>query len=257
MWDQFLRDNPGAYGFGQRAHVQASPETGGEVVKTGLIAIRSLIRKSPSIELSIIAGEINHQLRSALDHLVYQLVLEAGGTPHGRNAFPIYDDERQFIGQVERRRRSTDRPGPLSGLDPRSEAWALIKRAQPYQRGDCADNLTLLRDFSNADKHRELWAFAAYPEPDDLEKLVHWNPDAILLEKDFRFQPGDPFEDETVVMSLRFDPHGPESNVDVRGQLPLEIAFTDGNPETTHSGSLAGAYTCVAKIVADAAAHFR
>ena len=41
-------------------------------------------------EASLIAGEIIQNLRSALDHLAYQLFLRAGGTGAGKNIyFPI------------------------------------------------------------------------------------------------------------------------------------------------------------------------
>ena len=45
------------------------------------------------IEWSVRLGEIFYNLRSALDHLVWQLVLANGQTPRRHHAFPIVKDE--------------------------------------------------------------------------------------------------------------------------------------------------------------------
>jgi hypothetical protein len=50
---------------------------------------------------SILAGEVLHNLRSALDHAVYELVILNTGTPppsksRSRNQFPIFVDAAEF-----------------------------------------------------------------------------------------------------------------------------------------------------------------
>src|SRR5438128_1457871 len=39
----------------------------------------------------VAVGDIVHNTRSALDHLVYQLVVLAGAQPHNGHQFPIFD----------------------------------------------------------------------------------------------------------------------------------------------------------------------
>lgn len=45
--------------------------------------------ESPPIMLSVLVGEVVHQLRSALDHLAYALVQAAGNCPTRFTAFPV------------------------------------------------------------------------------------------------------------------------------------------------------------------------
>ena len=47
-------------------------------------------------DYSIRIGEIAYNLRSALDHLVWQLVLANGACPSTNNALPIYQDEEKY-----------------------------------------------------------------------------------------------------------------------------------------------------------------
>ena len=52
------------------------------------------VQREPPLELGVIAGDFAHNLRSGLDHLIYQLaVLDTGGDPPNRTGFPIFEDE--------------------------------------------------------------------------------------------------------------------------------------------------------------------
>jgi hypothetical protein len=68
----FYATNP--FKFSGKADLQA-----GKVVYT-----MDSVKDAPD-EASLIAGEIIQNLRSALDHLAYQLFLRAGGTGAGKN----------------------------------------------------------------------------------------------------------------------------------------------------------------------------
>lgn len=96
------------------------------------------------VDLSVRTGEVLYNLRSALDHLVEQLVLANGGKPTPKNQFPICDDEGEWP------------PGrTLEGVSPRHEE--AIKSHQPFQASDMErDPLRILRKLSNRDKHRHL-----------------------------------------------------------------------------------------------------
>lgn len=72
--------------------------------------------------LGLLVGEVVHQLRSALDHLAYALVLAAGNTPTRSTAFPV----------------RTARPATRLRVDGGVTAAALtaIEDFQPYLRRD-------------------------------------------------------------------------------------------------------------------------
>ena len=100
------------------------------------------------IEWSVRLGEILYNLRSALDHLVWQLVLTNGKKPGLRNAFPIVKCKSKW-------QRATKR---LKGVKPRVEA--VIERLQPYTGGlgfpFDVRNFWNLHTLCNIDKHRHL-----------------------------------------------------------------------------------------------------
>jgi hypothetical protein len=45
------------------------------------------------LEWSVIIGEIVHNLRSALDHSIYELTCIENGNPLGKTEFPIFENE--------------------------------------------------------------------------------------------------------------------------------------------------------------------
>lgn len=101
----------------------------------------------------IILGDWAHNLRSSMDHLLWQIVLACGGTPGEHNQFPIYDDPDTFDDRVKKP-FSRGRRCCLSGVN--QEAFDLIESYQPYQGNDGsrAHVLAIVRDLNNADKHR-------------------------------------------------------------------------------------------------------
>ena len=93
------------------------------------------IEPPPSIprRWALIGGDLIHNLRSVLDHLVWQLVLRDGQQPSRWNEFPIIDSEQRFLQEVKFRKRNPDR-SPLQGIRVDGDAWAIIEAAQPYKR---------------------------------------------------------------------------------------------------------------------------
>ncbi len=108
--------------------------------------------ETPKVPLdwSVIIGEILHNLRSSLDHLVWQLVLDNGHTPGRLNEFPITTDCEGW-GKAKKR-------GSLKGVSQKHEE--LIARLQPYTGGmGLPFNVAMLeaiRKLSNIEKHRHL-----------------------------------------------------------------------------------------------------
>ena len=101
----------------------------------------------------IIVGDIVHNIRSALDHLVTQLVIVNGQTPDRNHAFPVCVKSSDWRRQVE-----DAKPGKsaLHGVAP--AAVSLIESIQPFHIGAQRDaersTLAGLQRLSNADKHR-------------------------------------------------------------------------------------------------------
>jgi hypothetical protein len=95
-------------------------------------------------KIPVVAGDVVHNLRSALDHTVWQLVIANGGHPTSNTQFPICSDP------------------PATGLKidggVSEAALDVVTQAQPYAVPfDWPDHpLTVLRHVSNIDKHREL-----------------------------------------------------------------------------------------------------
>jgi hypothetical protein len=48
------------------------------------------VTRPPPAEMSVIVGDVVHQLRSAVDHIADALVRAAGNTPTTRTVFPVF-----------------------------------------------------------------------------------------------------------------------------------------------------------------------
>ncbi len=69
-----------------------------------------------------VLGDFVHNLRAALDHLIWQLVLHDHGNPGTSNEFPIFDDAVNYGRSSPRKLRGITNPAVL----------ALVERYQPY-----------------------------------------------------------------------------------------------------------------------------
>jgi hypothetical protein len=105
-------------------------------------------RTIPS-EWSLIVGDVLHNLRSALDNVVYALITNESGTPAkpAQIQFPIFGDSADFKAKREKY---------LAGMNPK--AVAIIEGLQPFNRLDRKwhSQLTILNYLSNIDKHRHI-----------------------------------------------------------------------------------------------------
>ena len=98
------------------------------------------------------AGDCLHNLRAALDHLAWELVIEAGNTPRtARPAtqFPILTKRREKNGEVL---PAVIHPGVSKAAE------ALVERLQPYNAGGDPTQhpLAVLNQLENIDKHRRI-----------------------------------------------------------------------------------------------------
>ena len=96
--------------------------------------------------LPLMIGDAVHNLRSALDHLAWQLVDANGQTPTINTSFPVFKKKntKQFNSKVSR---------IACG------ARDIIESIQPYNSGN--DDLAILSEMDNFDKHRLLIVIAS------------------------------------------------------------------------------------------------
>lgn len=135
-----------------------------------------------------------HNLRSALDHLAWQLVESAGGTPSRSTSFPILSSNADFQQQVRAPRkdkRGRER-GPLLGISLDHPVLNVIERHQPFNHspehsadGAPWDLLTFLHGMWNVDKHQSLHALAFTPPRTASEVFDYFapRPGVTLLDK--------------------------------------------------------------------------
>lgn len=172
--------------------------------------------KTP-IELSAIVGDCLHNLRSALDYLVWQLVLSnPPSQPNRRNMFPICGTPKDFESQVKGKR--------LAGVH--REAIKIIESLQPYNNPD--HPLALLDSLYNADKHRDLNYTLSVAS--DLQVSFSRNGNIYLQ----WILGNDEVRDGAILgnVAMRLNKNIPVPDVQIDGQAIAFVAFKDyGNDD--------------------------
>jgi hypothetical protein len=118
------------------------------------VAVARGVEEPIPMEIGLIAGDLAHNLRSALNYLAWQLASPPfGDGPGDHTAFPlIFDFPR---GKVRKRtppeRFEDEAPRLLRGI--REPYRTMIERCQPYH-GGVFRNLALLSIINDTDKHR-------------------------------------------------------------------------------------------------------
>ncbi len=110
------------------------------------------VNAPPPVRVATIGGEVLHNLRSALDHLAWELVEEnEAGNATKDTAFPVLK-----AAPAANAQGISPPPHVAGGVS--ATASALIQRVQPYQLGldFAADPVYLLRELNNIDKHRHV-----------------------------------------------------------------------------------------------------
>src|SRR6266542_611390 len=118
----------------------------------------------PPLQWGVVLGEFAHDTRSALDQLIWSLVLAHGGSPGTHTQFPAANSEKKWRDDIKERDIANRALPPTYGLS--DAALTLVYDFQPFNRkprgkADTAPFYKLLR-LSNEDKHRTLHVAAAY-----------------------------------------------------------------------------------------------
>jgi hypothetical protein len=197
-----------------------------------------VVREPPVARWGTMIGDVLHNLRSALDYLVYDLArLDTGKDRPQGTQFPI-------VTQDAKRYREKGLPyvAMLSGPH-----RAAIRRLQPYQADNPSENpLAVLNRLSNADKHRLLHATVG--QNAGAGPGFELGGDAIGLgavELNFG-----PMEDGAKLARLEIETNGPNPEVEVDGDFAIDIAFRDG------AGSVVGTLVEIRSAVAEVVAAF-
>jgi hypothetical protein len=108
--------------------------------------------RQPPPMLGVIAGEVAHSVRSALDHLAYQLV-NYDSRRETHSGFPIATSPTDYFGPLADRTpmREKGLPGVAAPFLDVIDNFQPFK-ARPDSPGD--DPLAMLANFANRDKHR-------------------------------------------------------------------------------------------------------
>ena len=212
----------------------------------------------------IALGDVVHNIRSALDNLVYQLVLLAGAEPHGIHQFPITDHPNEWITKVEYPPECR-KLGALDFIDPRYVAF--IKSLQPYEPATGIPMLAVIRRFSNTDKHRLIHAArASLTASPKLEAFL--GIPATIFSPTYK-RPGTPVEDGAEIarfktstdLRLTWNSSGEivdvaDSKMNVHAELPMTTVFGKPGAEDTRTKDFREVLEDVRGIVASFAAEF-
>lgn len=169
----------------------------------------------------VIVGEIVHDLRSGLDHLVRDLVVFFDGKHSREHFFPIVTEEPSggFSAWATRtwRKQGHEHHGPLFGLP--DAAVAVIEHCQPYHGAD-QRTLRLLHGLWSTDKHRHLTPMFLLSRSPTLDLR-----DVRLIER-----LPDRYERGAQIVEVRVENVGPNPHVDVQAGAPFDIAFAEHVP---------------------------
>ena len=150
------------------------------------------------VHYSIMVGEIAYNLRSSLDHLVWQLVQSNGHQPDSNSEFPIFDSESKYLKGFRRK---------LDGIDQNRQQ--LIREFQPFnERGQIGNHLLMLNTICNIDKHRRLNVVATHTFTNLTEMPLDPIVDVCFMDEELEnISPGytSPIEQE----GIRRPPIGP------------------------------------------------
>jgi hypothetical protein len=178
----------------------------------GHTVFAEIVRRPPLNRWSLIAGDCVHNLRSALDSLVYGIAVhETGANPPGDEKtlqFPITSSLTEFEKQKYR----------IKSLSPALQFE--IEKTQPYNvpHPELPPLLSLLNFFDNFDKHRMLNVVAAVPYNASVE-MLHSPNRTMSSAKIYRTA----VEGKTEIFSFTVEP--PDPNLEYRCEAFIVICI--------------------------------
>jgi hypothetical protein len=163
----------------------------------------------------LLAGEVLYHLKSALDHMAYDLARAEAGE---KTEFPICKDTPVWEGILKTYQKG--RPGKLHGMRP--EAVAIIKDLQPCFRPKGPpdhDPLWYLYDLNRIDKHRYVNLVAASAAGSTLHRPG--------VPHDFTWFYMGPIEEGTVLCRVKVPP---DREMNVQFYPTFDVDFAEPRP---------------------------
>jgi hypothetical protein len=183
----------------------------GEFEAPSAYVFRARVFEEPPRRFGVLIGDVLHNARSALDQLVWQLVILADNEPTRANGFTIYDDRAAYRRAERRLLRGVDAPhaAEIEGLQPFNS---------PYRGGD---ELALLRDLNNSDKHRVLATTIGWAER--LQPVFHVVRDAEARLGQYTLHRDRLLRDGEEIARVDVFPTGPapKLRIEVHGEVAL------------------------------------
>jgi hypothetical protein len=185
--------------------------------------LRGYLTHWPPEMLPLIIGDCLQNMRTALEHLAWELVLVGGGSPNTRTAFPIFIDD-PFTPDAKkwlRDRFESSTQGMPSGI------IARIKGLQPYNAVDpVLDPLWVLNEYARIDRHQKLSVIFAMSDHTSVSVGRRTESGDFVSAPDI-------VADSTLTVGafvhgaplFRFTLRNPEPNVQVKYYSPLRITF--------------------------------
>lgn len=175
--------------------------------------VRVLI-PAPTDRISMLVGDVLHNLRQTIDHLAYSLAWQVRGVePPENTGFPITDDIEHFMA-------SLGNIGPRRRMDP--ALIAALERVQPYHGRDFPA-LVALKEMHDLDKHRRVTVVGAGAA----HTLTHVG--SLSLSGDTTMLGTGYYKDGTPLIE-HFGAMNPESKVDVNFEITPDVLFGKGTP---------------------------
>ena len=157
----------------------------------------------PPVQMMLLAGEIAHQLRSALDHISFIFATEI---PESGRSFPLVDTPKYESSCLPK----------IKGMS--LEHQAIVESVQPYKHASDgrADTLWLLHHLNIIDKHRVIPACMIYPG--HLDVRINGESHSVSLAWE-NINP----QDGTELTSFPW----PDLSANVEVKTSCEVAFED------------------------------
>ena len=174
---------------------------------------------------ALMSGDCVHNLRSALDSLLYGIAIhETGLNPpkdEARLQFPITSSPEEF--EVQKKRR-------LCSLS--AAVQSEIEKAQPYKNPhqEFPPVLELLGSLNNFDKHRTLHVVAAVPHAASISDIVSTG-DATITVSVYRTI----ITGRTEILSFTIEPPNPDLAYKYEAQITICIAHSPGPSKSPFS----------------------
>lgn len=218
--------------------------------ESGEYTLRVRLWKPLPMELSLIVGDFAQNLRAALDHLVWQLVLVNGRRPRRENFFPIFDYRPRPGSRQEKRWNAA-----IKGLS--DNMVTFIDSCQPYARRDEGPHLLMaLRNLSNQDKHRVIVSsHGAIKKPGEGFTFAVESRHDVGEIRDGELLVDKALADGDIVARAICGVTGPNPEIKLKGNLAVDIAFGE-DPWIAPLGALADLMNVVATIIQQASVNW-